>query len=424
MNGSDSARATVGDYMGCDRKRIWCLGTRVEGFRSVFWSDSNVSFADCDVLVVTVETLNQIMLDGLTADARNSLSSEILKRFNQNKMLIICIMAETIAESTCAAWTNYFWCPVQVSVRKMALGATQLQDRCTGDLAHFQGYFDSIEQYEIGMPGLEPGPNMATTGSGDAVGCAVNMGLMQGISVYQDKFLIMLHPLKTREESVNKVLEILNPSQPVAPPNWADDIPIRGTSDDIRKIAALEKRIETEREEIEQLQNQIDDKHQYRKLAYAQGQKLEEVVGRALTLVGIRGLERGEQGKEDFVFTPRTDPDYPMCVVEVKGITGGIKMRDLSQLERWIVNHWGKEVKAKGLFVVNAFCSQDLAGRSSDIISSTNLRFAKDRQFCILPTPVLLGLCNRVLGGDAVPADQIERVLMSSSGVVSLDDFA
>lgn len=178
-----------------------------------------------------------------------------------------------------------------------------------------------------------------------------------------------------------------------------------------------------ERDEIGRLRSKVDDKLQYRKLAYAQGPELEGVVGGALKLVGVQGLKRGEQGKEDFVFTPWTDPAYPTCVVEVKGIAGGIKLRDLSQLERWVVNHWGKGVKAKRLFIVNAFCVQDLAGRSSDIINSTNLEFATDRKFCILPTPVLLALCNRVLGGSAVPADRIERALMCTDGVAALGDF-
>lgn len=109
-------------------------------------------------------------------------------------------------------------------------------------------------------------------------------------------------------------------------------------------------------------------------------------------------------------------------MVEVKGVEE-IKLRDLRQLESWTGDHLEKEVRTKGFFVVNAFRSQDIAGRSSDIISSTNLEFAKNRKLCILPTSVLLELCKRVLKGGAVTADKTERALMSIDGVVSLGDF-
>ena len=425
MNGLDSARTTVSDYIGCNRKRIWCLGTSVEGFRSVSWSDSNISFADCDVLVVTVDTLNQITLDSLTNDARNSLSNEILKRFEQNQLLIICIMAKTISESKRAKWNNYFWCPASFSVQGIARGATQLQNIRDENLSHFQQYLDGIEQYEIGLVGPLGGLNAATTGSDDIVGYVADMGReIPGACVKTYKFLVMLHPLKTTEESVNRVLEILNPTRIAVPPSWVKDIRIPGTSDIAREIATLEKKIATERKQVQQLQSQMDDKLQYKKLAYAQGSELEDIVERALRLVGMQGLKRGEQGKEDLTFTPRADLDYTACVVEVKGIEKEIKLRDLRQLESWIGDHLEKEVKAKGLFVANAFRLQDVAGRSGNIISSTNLGFAKDRKLCILPTTVLLDLCKQVLSGDSVSADKIERTLMSTNGVVSLGDFA
>ena len=417
--------------------------------RSVSWRDSNISFADCDVLVVVVDTLNQITLDSLTHNARNSLSNEIFKRFAQNKMLIICIMAKTISESKRAEWNNYFWCPVPFSVQEIARGATQLQNIHGENLAYFQQYLDGIEQYEIGIADLSDSSDVdvagshdivssapagtasamaldvATTGSHDVVGLVADMGEnMPGTSFYSHhKFLVMLHPLKTTEESINKVLEILNPSSIAAPPSWASDIQIPGTADSAQKISALEKKIEAERKEIQQLQSQLDDKLQYRKLVYTQSSELEGIVKCALKLVGMRELKRGEQGKEDLMFAPRTNSSYTTCVVEVKGVGKEIKLKDLRQLNSWTDDHLAKGVKSKGLFVVNAFRSQDIECRSSDIISSTNLEFAKNRKLCILPTPVLLELCKRVLKGDAVPADKIERALMSTDGVVSLDDF-
>ena len=436
----------VGLYTGCDRDLIWCLGTKIDGCRSVSWHDRDISFADCDVLIVTVGTLDKRTLDGLDTYARDSLSTEICKRFNQNQLLIVCIMAETIyGGSGFSQWHNYFWCPVKIGVQKIAQGATRLQSSLTeANLAHFKPYFDSMNEYDIGIVQSNRTTEYpAMTRSGDVVGCIHDMGYISDTSHICDTdyirdtsradsytrpspVLVFLPPLRTLAESVNKVLEILDPTRAASAPAWAEKIPISGADDIHAQIAALGKEISTKRQEVAMHKRRLSDLLQYRRLVYAHGSELESVVERALKLLGIKGLEQGEKGKEDFMFRPQTHSDYPICVIEVKGTQNQINRDHLRQLGNWVDDHYSKLGEAKGLLIANAFSSQDVVGPRSkqSVVSDDNLGYAEKKKFCILPTTVLLGLCNKVLKDDAVPADKIEHALMSTSGVVSLDDFA
>ena len=416
-------------YVGCKRERIWCLGSKIDGLKSFSWVDGRISFADCDVLIITVETLDQNTLDNLDKDEMDKLSIEISTRFSQGDLLIICIAAETIYNQPRDAnsrWDNYFWCPGNVQVERIGRGATRLQDQSTTNaIARFQEYFAEIDQYEMGITQIGSSDNdqhtdAVRTKSGNIVGCVYRPR-------YDDsdprKLFVILHPLKTLEESVAKVLKVLNPSNGTSAPNWIRSIKIPGTDGIVEKISALEKEIKAKHDEIQSLQSTLDDKHQYRKLAYATGFELEDVAKRALELLKFRDVKLGEPGKEDLVFTPQTPSAYSICSVEVKGIEGEIKLDNLRQLNQWVDDHLDLDIKSKGIMIVNAFRLTDIAKSRQNMIGSKNLDFAKRRSLCILPTLVLLDLCKRVLEGNPIPVEKIERTLLETEGVVTLEDM-
>lgn len=218
------------------------------------------------------------------------------------------------------------------------------------------------------------------------------------------------------------MLEVLNPSNTSAP-NWITRITIPGTDGIVEKISALEKGIAEKLDKIQALQNALDDRHQYRKLAYATGSELEDIVKRALELLKFRNVEFGEPGKEDLVFTLQTPSDYSICSVEVKGITGKIKLRDLRQLSHRVEDHLELKVKSKGVMVVNAFRLTDITESRQNVIDDASLNFAKQRGLCVLPTMVLLDLCKLVLEGNPIPVEKIERALLETEGVVTLEDM-
>ena len=412
----------IEDYIGCPRGRIWFLGTKVNGFRSIAWSDSNVSFSDCDILVVVVETLTSV-LDKLTKDSRHSLSHEIDKRFEQGDLLIICIVEKTISSATGDS-NNYFWCPVETDVRSIGQHATRLKDQHETNMRYFQKYLDDVDQYKMEITYIQqhhgkdhPIDGKIETRSGDVVGCVCRVGVDDPL--LQRKFLVMLHPLNTPEASVAKVLEVFNPPS-VSEPSWAKNIRIPSTDNIEQKISVLDKEVVSKQKEINMLRTELNNVLQYRKLVYETGTELECVVEHALKLLKLQSIRRGEPGKEDFVFTPKTNSPYSMCSIEVKGIEGNLKIDHLRQLVHWVDDHFGSETRSKGIMIVNAFRQMEMSESRSrkSVIDNTCVDFAEQRKLCILHTPVLLDWCKRVLGGQEIPVDKIERILLNTNGVV------
>ena len=113
------------------------------------------------------------------------------------------------------------------------------------------------------------------------------------------------------------------------------------------------------------------------------------------------------------------------CYVEIKGVENKIKRDDLRQLAEWVESGWSKGIRAKGILVANMH-------RLSDIRTSKDkrghmdpeqLKFARAREFCILPAHVLFELCVRSMSGHAADPKKIERALIDAVGFVDPKDL-
>ena len=421
--------------MTWERDRIWCLGTKIDGCRYVSWED-DVSFADCDVLVVDARSLFRQRSLYAKLEKTKTLALEIHKRTSQNDFMLVCILSddrfltnsERAGDSSTVRYDNsdltrnfeYFWHPnfSEIEMYKPGSGATRLKDGWKStELAKFGEYLEKVKSYKVGMlTRFDENSVVATTKSGDQVACMYrryNLGAV----------IVMLPPLQTPEESISAVLETLglNPSTPE--PEWCKLVDIPETRAIEDSIGLLKKQVAEENARIRALEEDLADRRSLAKLLYATGGELEGAVLAAFETLGL-DAKPGEPGREDLVLAPSVDARCT-CYVEVKGVVSKIKKDDLRQLAEWVDDGWSKDIKTKGILVANMHrlsdirTSKDERGR----LEPDQLEFAQDRKFCIVPAHLLFDLCVESAGGHATDPKKIERALIDTAGFVKPEDM-
>ena len=431
---SDASTVIVANVT-CDVGKIWCLGTEIDGYKHIDWDVGGMSFADCDILIVDANSLSRETLESLDPDKSEALSKEISKRARRKDFVLICVLAHRIGLSTRKItlhvggneymthnvrdpmWLdNYFWHPSKIKTHRVGENASRLSAGWEGTgLKQFRKYFEEIKTYDVGLC-IEPsGYPVATTRSGDVVA-----------RMYRESTpgaaIIMLPHLELPDESIRKVLEVLGVRDSEHEPERAKSIDIPGTSDIEQQIRDLEKTIDGAHKRISALKDDLKRKRQFRKLVYSSGRDLEDAVMLALQTIGL-SVERRDE--EDIILRPSANSKYTACPIEIKGLKHNICMDALMQLQRWVDDQYDAGENPKGILVSNTYrfesVEESIDKRSS--LDRRNLDYAKKKNFCIVPTHVILDLCVKTLGGQNIDPQKIERTILSTDGFVRLEDF-
>lgn len=427
--------------MVTEPKKVWSLGTKIEHVdRHISWKPKEVpSFAECDILIVDTSSLNEKLMDSMDIDMVSQLYEEIKKRFDAENFSIICIISENIEGSILSGiesygnyvFDNYFWCPLGCDVVRIGKGSGALKNTFS-DSFLFKDYANEIKQWEIAIqttPCYKSGYNDTlesevylfnpiATKSNDILGGQYYITSL-------NESVIFLPPLKTSEKSIQKILKILGDKKSTSAPNWVEKIIIPGTEETMKKIKEFEKQVSQKQADIKTLQDELINKNQFKKLLYATDDELEIVVKQAFELLNLNKVKRGEPGKDDLTFEPTISFNYGLCSVEIKGVEGNIKLKYLRQLNNWVEDHLENKVTAKGIIVANTFRLTDIKQSKSNRskLDNDNLKYAKKREFCIIPTHVLLDLCAWILDGNSPDTAKIEKALLETIGFVTLKDL-
>lgn len=428
-----------------DRARIWCLGTDVDGYQYVSWHAGGVNFTDCDILIVDVRSLQDILL--LEPKEMISLSNKIRERLEQGDFVLVCVISDKelisgenmniqIMDLNNAGYdspfarehneryvqalmedgglSNYFWLPYDINTYKLEHKDTKIDDRRkTANLRRFDGYLNESEAHEIGIS-ASAAEDVARTKSGDAVACMIGSN---------SSTIVMLPPLQTPEESVGKVAEILS-AEPTTEPEWSRRLDVPGDSEIKQKISALRSEIAGKTKQAEALERCLKDRGSFKKLLYQNGPELEGAVMEALTMLGL-SVERGDLCKEDLVLSPSIGADYAACSIEIKGTKNKINTDNLGQLRNQVDCQRRNGTTVKGIFVANMHRLSDIESSRDERgrLEPDQLECVHNEGFCIVPTHVLFELCKKLVGGQAVDRRKIEQVLVSTVGVVTLEDL-
>lgn len=420
------------------RDRVWCLGTLVDGCKHIPWEDGGVSFADCDVLIVDERSLFQQYLLFTEADEMRALAHEIDKRSGKSDFVLICIVSDErfLASDNSEQGGSlsgdgrgnsdpiydfeYFWHPDSdnIDMHKIGPGATRLDAGWKStELAKFEKYFEALKSCNVGMSmRVHRGEHVAETKSGDLVACMYRRHSSGGV-------VVMLPPLRTPEESVGKVLEVLGLDHSAPEPEWCKLVDIPETRAIAHKIRLLKKEAAERNGRIRALEGDLAGRRSLAKLLYATGVELEGAVLAAFKTLGL-DARPGEPGREDLVLAPSVE-ERCRCYVEVKGVENKIKRDDLRQLAEWVGGGWSKGLRAKGILVANMHRLSDIRTSKDkrSRLEPDQLEFAQDQKFCILPAHILFELCVGLMGGRATDPKKIERALIDAVGFVQPQDL-
>jgi len=146
------------------------------------------------------------------------------------------------------------------------------------------------------------------------------------------------------------------------PPEWAESIGVPG-------VASIEDKIANNAGEIEVIQAQIDNLkgeqaslEKYRKLLYASGTELEEIVRECLEMLGGQ-VTPAQYGQEEFVLVFEEHE----CLIEVKGVGKSISLGDVRQLNDYLLQCEEKTGKPpKGILFGNAWRNDPPEDRDSN----------------------------------------------------------
>lgn len=423
-----------------DDSRVWMLGTHADGVgKSINWIPKEIpSFADCDILVVDTTSLNEKLISSMDIENVDKIYTEITKRF-ETGLLIICISSQTfdggipdeVNPHSTYRVNSHFWSPIGYDIHEIPKGKTLKKTYSKGFL--FDKYVDSITQWGLALRGQPFYKSYHSDERGEMVN-AINIIASNSNDVLGGEFqksnghggsFIILPPLETSQQSIHKILEIIGVQKQTAPPSWINKIKIPTTTELETQIQALQNEIQRKQSQINELSEKLQDKNKLKKLVYATDKELELIVKQALELLGLRNIREGENGKDDLLFDFPRGSDHKLCSIEVKGIEGNLKLKDLRQLGNWVDDHLDAKIKAKGLIISNTYRLNDIekSKKERSEIESDNLEYAVRRGFCILPTHVLLDLCMWVLDGNNINIKKIEDSIMKTNGIIRLDDL-
>lgn len=205
-----------------------------------------------------------------------------------------------------------------------------------------------------------------------------------------------------------------------APPAWVEayklpnELPIEAEIDRCKDaIQQLEK-------ELAAATTRLREESRYRKLLYEQGEAaLEPVVRDALRQLGAQVDEPQQRGREDGRLI---DPKQRRGMLEIKGLTHQLKLREVRQLDQWVRDAFmDEEWESKGILIANTFYNQPIGNRGEPFPPNC-IQAAKKFHLCLMTTTQLFKALYALQRGE-LNLDLFWDALFSTSGVCPLPDI-
>ena len=134
--------------------------------------------------------------------------------------------------------------------------------------------------------------------------------------------------IKVLGEEINRLLQIGKSS---VAPGWIKDFHLFNEKELCDAKQKKQQQLNSLKEELKVLSNELTDLNYYKKLIYSDGKELEKTVKKSLELIGFKTLP---------VSTNRADLLFEIggtrIVFEVKGVSGSAAEKHASQLEKWV----------------------------------------------------------------------------------------
>ena len=180
------------------------------------------------------------------------------------------------------------------------------------------------------------------------------------------------------------------------------------------------KDIESDKEKLQKLQNNIKRKEeilkdvQMEKIIFTgTGTPLEKKVVNELKQIGFDILKYDENSVDEDIIISYKDK---VAIVEVKGVDGSATEKHTSQTVKWkSIYHIEHDVMPKGFFIVNAFKNKKLEDRQ-DAFPQQMIKYATLQEICLLTTIQIFNI-KHYLESNPNEKDDIINDLYSTNGV-------
>jgi hypothetical protein len=208
--------------------------------------------------------------------------------------------------------------------------------------------------------------------------CLKISGTLSAVEATQKKVIAAVEVLLARLQPSHAELTL---------PSWALRYSWDREAQLRREILSLQKTAEEMRRAISVKSADLAAEERLKLLMSGTGGALVDVVRTAFEELGAT-VETGEPGRDDLIVTY----EGQTAVVEVKGKKGSAAEKDAAQLEKWVAGFMeAKDVRPKGMLIVNAYCDEPLAARKAAAFPDQMLKYSTQREHCLVTTAQLLG---------------------------------
>lgn len=171
-------------------------------------------------------------------------------------------------------------------------------------------------------------------------------------------------------------------------PEWTKNFLIPKEKEELKKLNIYKKQLEEIKNKI-YCQEIVIKEWQRLKLAFSStGENLEKICKEIFLKLGFIDLP-AENNRSDLVL----EYGNMDIVVEIKGLNKSAGEKNAAQLEKWVSEHIEKyDKQPKAILLVNAFRNIKLDEREEDIFPKQMLKYATNREQCLLSTTQFLCL--------------------------------
>jgi hypothetical protein len=204
-------------------------------------------------------------------------------------------------------------------------------------------------------------------------------------------------------------------------PVWAEAFQLPGEQQVRHELRTAREELARRQQHIESTERALTTLVRARRLLYEQHDALQQIVWEVLREIGAEVIEPKVKNREDGVLV---DPLGRRAVMEIKGLTGGLKRRDIRELDDWkeaVDGEAGQDVPAsKGLLIVNLYCDKPPAERVAPLPPDCRDALGQFR-FALLPTSQLFQALVAAREG-TLDRDVFWETLFSTIGATSLPE--
>ena len=408
---------------------VWILGNNIVGVdKCIQWDSDIPNFADCNVLIVDMTTLDKDVLHNREYEKIRELFEGILARYKTG-LFIYCIFTESFSVKNLEGLqlANYTWCPIQFTINKTKPGKTWnvngnfgfneylqqmkswnlvFDEKCTLLRKDVVSYWDysQLEHYVT-----------LSSKSDEIIG-----GIFYHHNSEFNGKLYMFPPINDTNLGIKLILEEIGikSAQKEIAPQWIEKISIPGVSEIKQEISDENSKIEKISLGVTQLKEKQNQLEKYQNLLFAEGDELEEIVSQTFNELGFSNVRKGRPKKvEDLLFDLSTTK-YDICVVEVKSSEKNMSIDDVRQSLNWALDYHETN-KPKALLVANIYRKDEFPKYRSQRESFKNFEdFSQKYDICILPTTILFDLICKKLEGKSIDAKKLEGLITDTKGVL------